>query len=77
MFTVYLAGIGEVQVRNNAVHKIGKKTYMLGRDNERTPTRLAIDILREPKMGEPGYCRITSYTQGRSVFKCNIFRAIY
>ena len=77
MYTVYLAGIGEVLIQKSSVHIIGRKTYVLGRDSDRIPIRLTIDIMRAPKLGECGYCHITSYTQGKIITRCDIYVAIY
>jgi hypothetical protein len=79
MYTMYIAGIGEVHVYKDALHRIGTKTYILGYDSARQPIRFTVDRIYVPKdrPGECGYCHITSYTQGTTVTQCNIYKAIH
>lgn len=78
MYTLYLAGIGEVSVPRKSVKHIGHKIYLLGYDRRRQSIYLVVDRIDIPK-GQPeecGYCHIISYSHGNTVTKCNIYQAL-
>lgn len=79
MYTMYLAGIGEVSLRPSTLHTIGSKTYMLGYDSDNNRIRFTVDRVYVPKdqPNDCGYCHIISYTQGNTVTQCNIYKALH
>ena len=79
MYTLYLAGVGEVSIPAKSVHVIGTKFYLIGHDSKRRPINLTVDKIRIPgnQPGECGYCHITAYAYGSTVTKCDIYRALH
>lgn len=79
MYTMYIKGIGEVVMHAKSLHKIGRKTYMLGYDRSHNKIWFTVNRIYVPKdqPNDCGYCHITSYTQGNTITQCNIYKALH
>lgn len=79
MYTIYLAGIGEVSIPAKSVRHIGRKVYLVGRDRKHKPINLTVDKICMPgnQPGDCGYCHITTYVYGNTVTRCDIYQALY
>ena len=78
MYTIYIAGIGEVVLRKSTIHTKGRKTCILGRDTNKVRVGIIADKVCKPSnpFDDCGYLHITSYTRFGITTKCNIYAAL-
>jgi hypothetical protein len=79
MYTIYLAGVGEVSIPVNSILVIRSKTYLIGHDCNNRYVNIVADKVSIPRNqpGECGYCHIVSYVHGDTVVNCDLYQAIH